>query len=86
MITDMGPSAGQFMYNGQIPTMGMGMQITNIAPHHIQKAVSICNSSYKTIFVCPSTFVVPIKIQFISPAKINLRSICFRGISEFKSL
>lgn len=41
MITDMGPSAGQFMYNGQIPTMGMGMQITNIAPHHIQKAVSI---------------------------------------------
>lgn len=47
MITDMGPSAGQFMYNGQIPTMGMGMQITNIAPHHIQKAVSIPNSSYK---------------------------------------
>lgn len=42
MITDMGPSAGQFMYNGtQIPTMGMGMQITNIAPHHIQKTVSI---------------------------------------------
>jgi hypothetical protein len=55
MLTDMGPSAGQF-YGAQIPTMGMN--ITNIATHMQKPAVStsdLCTSAF-FLLLCSKTW------------------------------
>lgn len=48
MLTDMGPSAGQF-YGSQIPSMGMN--ITNISSH-IQKPTVNAVSRFILVFKC----------------------------------